>query len=566
MSANDGALGDANKENVESSFIDPVSMKGIERFDVTVSSDKPKPLSVLSSMATIEERFGYGVLMYFDFHIFILILNFVLSILFIVAYVVYFRIDGDFFSAELTGFATSSLFSSQKYSWIAFTCSAFAIALLSSYFYHLHLESHARKRAEKTNTKEENINEIAEKLEIEVKHRIKQEKYKLDTKKRDIDPDYDPSTLQPNESVLDTQQKEKRKSQSAREQKLVDKEVSRQRHLSASPSALMKFGEEAGSCWELDLMDGARPEDMGFIESHLRVSSIGRKMRQFISYTIFLIITAIFCGIDIAANVYFSREMKYSSYIPKYVSIGGLYSTTINVYDFILAGILFILSYIGQSVCGSLTHFECHRLRIVHSKHKTAKLFILKIALILTVYISQRVLADLSACPMQIYAVKFFALILTDFSFGNLLILAKILFRKMKYSCGLSVPKIIQFDVANEYMMMLYRQLLIYLGMSVFPPMPILGFIANIGEYFFQRYRLCKLSYETKRSVGFMKVSLPVFCALTVVVSLFAFPNGPLWILTGEFGGDEYKCKCGPFIDDSCPASAFISNNSSSSF
>jgi len=167
-----------------------------------------------------------------------------------------------------------------------------------------------------------------------------------------------------------------------------------------------------------------------------------------------------------------------------------------------------------------------------HSLSKTFKLVIIRLALIIVTYVVQRFFTERNSyCPFSEYGNKFLSLILTDFLLCNLFSFGIPFIRLIKYRFDFTKPKVIQFDVSNEVVTLCYRQFLIYLGMTVFPLIVAFGFVFNIIEFFLQKIRLCKLCYETKRSIGFMNFTLPLLALVTILLASFAYPNGIILML-----------------------------------
>jgi len=88
-----------------------------------------------------------------------------------------------------------------------------------------------------------------------------------------------------------------------------------------------------------------------------------------------------------------------------------------------------------------------------------------------------------------------------------------------------------EFDIAQEYLEIFYRQFIIYLGMTVFPALAILGFIANILEYPLDRIRMLRICQRPKRIDLSMKRFLLFWLILIAVAATFAPPQGAFWVM-----------------------------------
>jgi len=103
------------------------------------------------------------------------------------------------------------------------------------------------------------------------------------------------------------------------------------------------------------------------------------------------------------------------------------------------------------------------------------------------------------------------------------------------------------FDVSFEYLHLLYRQFIVFLGMSIFPLVSVLGLVAFLVEYRCDKLRFLKLSKNPHRMNGSMKFWLVVFLFINAVLAAASFPNGTIWILSGFY------------YDNSCPNSVYQS-------
>lgn len=81
-----------------------------------------------------------------------------------------------------------------------------------------------------------------------------------------------------------------------------------------------------------------------------------------------------------------------------------------------------------------------------------------------------------------------------------------------------------EFDVAFEYLEVFYRQFICYLGMTVFPLMPVLSLIANLIEYFLDKVKMVKLCQKPKRLDLSMKGFLMVWLLVIAAAGLASYP------------------------------------------
>ena len=97
----------------EGKVVSPISMKNIDIFDFRESNHLPLPFC--SSLSKIKKRFGNGMEMFFQFHLFLLFINLLLTIIcipclfyFILFYFIYFILY--FYSSYFYLFSRDYLF------------------------------------------------------------------------------------------------------------------------------------------------------------------------------------------------------------------------------------------------------------------------------------------------------------------------------------------------------------------------------------------------------------------------------------------------------------------------
>ncbi|KAH3742864.1 DUF590 family protein [Pelomyxa schiedti] len=301
---------------------------------------------------------------------------------------------------------------------------------------------------------------------------------------------------------------------------------------------------EKNSLWEFDLMSQS-PEEMGFIEKNMRVNSCSKFFRTLLSYFLFIIWTALSALVLIIMVVVQLRNAPITTYV--YEETIEYYTISITVWDYVISVSLFVLCFIGKKVCAMLTHLERHKRRLTHSKHKTFKNFTYKVVLVSAVYWAQWLrLSDTdNLCPMRTSGIKFLSLAMTDLTVGNLLLMASPITRYLINACkgkAGKTTKPIYFDLSSQYMDVLFRQYIMYLGMTVFPGLCVISLLTTAIVYPMDKFRLVKLSANNKKSIGSMRYYLAVLMFVTAVLGFVMFPNGGGWTLVG-FPGNAY-CHC----------------------
>jgi len=89
------------------------------------------------------------------------------------------------------------------------------------------------------------------------------------------------------------------------------------------------------------------------------------------------------------------------------------------------------------------------------------------------------------------------------------------------------------FDLAEEYLELLYRQFIIYLAIPLFPLVSLLALIGGLFEYPIDKMVLLKISKTPPFLSGSMKSYLVFYMFFIAVFATFIFPQGIFWVLIG---------------------------------
>jgi len=82
----------------------------------------------------------------------------------------------------------------------------------------------------------------------------------------------------------------------------------------------------------------------------------------------------------------------------------------------------------------------------------------------------------------------------------------------------------------------------VYLGVSVFPLMPIMAVAASVIEYWLDKYKLVALSIKPRELPEPVRPELVLGAHIIIaLVATFSFPNGTVLILAG-FAGIGHNC------------------------
>eukprot|EP00727_Mastigamoeba_balamuthi_P006220 m51a1_g2217 hypothetical protein (477) ;mRNA; r:212591-214663 len=197
--------------------------------------------------------------------------------------------------------------------------------------------------------------------------------------------------------------------------------------------------------------------------------------------------------------------------------------------------IIIIINIIWKEICVLLTILERHSTWSGHRLNDMVKLFLFRIINVTVMYAAMQTAVETSAekadytCPLQDNGIKFIALILCDLVLMNafdMLYPIVVAHMKRRFPClrgeGSDESDLPEFDVAEEYLEVLYRQFVLFMGSLSAPLLPLLSLMTNGAEYFLDKYRMLHLCQRPKRlehpllglTVGFM-----LMAAVAAIVS-----------------------------------------------
>jgi len=226
-------------------------------------------------------------------------------------------------------------------------------------------------------------------------------------------------------------------------------------------------------------------------------------------------------------------------------------------FSFIITAAVSILSLLLQLTARPLTQLEKHQSWSTYIKHEAFKLIFFKIGNVIALYVSIGVVSIQNASPacfLEQSGIKFLTLIITDLIVFNswelistaLLNFASKYIKKFQGKGG-DVSSKPEFDVAQEYLEVFYRQFVIYMGMLVVPIVPIIGILANIIEFQVDKYRMLRLCQPPKRLDLSMKRFLLFWLIMSAFLAFISWPQAGLWVLsdiTAKPDVAAYSC-CG---------------------
>lgn len=223
---------------------------------------------------------------------------------------------------------------------------------------------------------------------------------------------------------------------------------------------------------------------------------------------------------------------------------GAVTIANVDIIDIAVTLVVTIINAVFGALAGVMTTFEKHLTYAAYRRSHTIKLYSFKILNVSAMYAAVGVVAISSACPYFDAGRKFLILILTDLVVQNLLeilvpwIKMRVLPLISTKFAGSSSDEANrpEFDLAQEYLELFYRQFVIYVGFTVFPLLPLCGFIVNLIEYPLDKYRMTKVCQRPKRVDVSMKWLLSVLLLCNAVIAFALPPLGTVWLLTGKVG------------------------------
>lgn len=318
------------------------------------------------------------------------------------------------------------------------------------------------------------------------------------------------------------------------------------------PIYAIKVGKFFSSEDEEDF-EGDEFEDSDEILDNHRVTHGQRAYRFAISYVVTALLLAISAGGTFGL-----------------VLLNGYYDDVGNIIASIAVAILIkTINFIWYFICGRLTAFEKHKTWTSHRKNNTIKYYLFKMFNVLVMYLlryfflqnkfdfinslskydkdlekfnkfTDGIPVNSSPCEIDKIGDQMLFIILLDITVSNLweLIWPSILYRIKKRNAETNKRSNESarpdFDVADEYLEIFYRQFILYLGMTVFPLITFLGLIANILEYHLDKYRLFRICREPNRMDGSMKKFIVFYLFTSAFLATFCFPYGALWVSMGQ--------------------------------
>lgn len=270
------------------------------------------------------------------------------------------------------------------------------------------------------------------------------------------------------------------------------------------------------------------------IQENVHVPSLHRFIRRVISAVLYFVVLGGSMGIAYA----FAVAQREAENNPDESQVLG--------FSFVVSCAITLTNNILQIIARTLTTFEKRTTWTAVRHHNALKQITLKILnvwmFLLAKFLVQRANRSDSdsqeLCYLDLVGRQYFTLIVMDLTVANFIEVGiPIISRsfKSKYTNASDIASKEDFDVAIEYLELIYRQYIVYVAFNSFPMVSLLAIITNGLEFFIDRYRLIHLmkatgSMETHRMTQF----LSFFLTLVAIAGLLSFPSGSAFTISAR--------------------------------
>ncbi len=262
-------------------------------------------------------------------------------------------------------------------------------------------------------------------------------------------------------------------------------------------------------------------QENDIIEENLHIGKVRKVLRFITSYSIFALL---FFQLIVVAGLTFLQNFTA---IYKVIGVATSGKDVISSNQLILTPISFGISFvIGVSnylwgvLCAYLTKFEKHRTWSGFRAHNTIKLLVFKLISVFIMGFAKGFFA--TPCIISVLGNQYLIQIMLDLVVFNAieLFLPIIMLKFRKRGDKSDEESRPEFDVAEEYLELVYRQYVVYCGMAAFPMMTFVGAIASIVELYLDKIRLIKICKKPPRTTGSIKSVVSFFLILSALLAL----------------------------------------------
>ena len=195
----------------------------------------------------------------------------------------------------------------------------------------------------------------------------------------------------------------------------------------------------------------------------------------------------------------------------------------------------------GNAVFGNivvyLNDWDKHPTWSQFRRHRIAKTLMFRIINVMFLFVF-KYYSDkpFYTCITQRLAFQIFTFIIMELTINNFLEIFLPAILQCLPFCGAACGGVgkPEFELADEYFEIVYRQFIMYFGIQVFPMITVVTLGANILEFLVDRYRLIKVCAKPKGVMPSAAKSAVKQLICAAVCGLIAFPCGPIWF-TGQY-------------------------------
>ena len=212
------------------------------------------------------------------------------------------------------------------------------------------------------------------------------------------------------------------------------------------------------------------------------------------------------------------------------------------------SAVVIVINLLWKVVCRSLTKLEQHATWSMYRVSNTIKFFLFKLVNGVSLMLATSFVLRDDKCAQPAIRQQLLALFLLDIFVANLqelvtafarAALGKRLGENNRQADNASLPN---FDISNEYLEILYRQFLVFLGLPLVPELAALAAVGNVVEFWLDKYRLLRLTRKPNRLDSSMQRSIVTLLFVAALVAQAAVPFGGGWLLFREEPGLQDVC------------------------
>jgi len=198
--------------------------------------------------------------------------------------------------------------------------------------------------------------------------------------------------------------------------------------------------------------------------------------------------------------------------------------------------VIAFVNFLWKKACTRLTNFEKHRTWSGYRTHNTIKLLFFKLINVFVMGFTKGLFNV--PCVVRSLGNQYLIQILLDFFVFNSIEIAVpylvYLFKKATNK-GSDEDAKSEFDVSEEYLEIIYRQYVIYCGMTSFPMITFVACISSVLELYFDKLRLLRFCRKPPMINGSAKSVVTFFLIVIAILPMMNWGGGNLYTLIGVF-------------------------------